>query len=93
MFAFQSGGKTIHFIKAASLHRLFNGLTAVVTAEDGTQGQLLITMTPKQHILVRLSPPLFPIKYGDRLRIPRFPEDSAVLPGFEFGEYVACHRI
>ena len=57
MFSYQSGGKTIRFVKAVSLHRLFNGLTAVLTAEDGAQGQLLITMTPSQHILVKLTQP------------------------------------
>jgi len=55
IFGFQTGGKMTWFVKATSLHRLFNGVTAVLTAEDGSQGQLLITMTPKQHIVVTLS--------------------------------------
>ncbi|RPJ58331.1 MAG: glycoside hydrolase family 31 protein [Acidobacteria bacterium] len=56
-FGFQTGGTMTWFVKATSLHRLFNGLTAMLTAEDGSQGQLLITMTPKQHIVVTLSRP------------------------------------
>ncbi len=56
MFSFRAEGKINRFAKAITLRRLFNGVKADLLAEDGSRGELLITMTPQQHIVIRLAP-------------------------------------
>jgi alpha-D-xyloside xylohydrolase len=62
MFSFQAGGKTVRFVKAVTVRRLFNGLSVDLSAEDGSRGQLLVTMTPNKHIVVKLTAPQGPVE-------------------------------